>query len=715
MRLSLRKKWRLSPQRMMIAEAEAQDHHQSPAPPPPAATPLADASVYASLLRRCGDAGAIAEGRRVHAHIVKHGFDRDILVANSIIQMYGSCGCVDDARAVFKSIDAAAVRNVYTDTIMLVALAQNGHLQESRALFDSMVDRSSVSWNAMISAYAQSAQFEAALHLFRLMNHDGCLPDRSTFVNALGACCELTALQFGRMIHAQIAESGLERECMVATALINLHGKCGNLEGARAVFDLMEERTIISWTAMITAYSQNGQIVLARQFFDRMPHWCVISGNTLISAYSRGRNLREVQSAFDQMPVHDTTSWNLMIAAFAEAGHSQHAFDLFFAMPGGRCVVSWTTILSSCSQSRRLDDARAIFARMPQHDPISWNAMISALGHNGRIREAEELFASLAVKSVSSCNAMIVAYAESGNLEDARRIFNGMMDRSPATWGSMVLAYAQSGHVREAQRLFHSMPVKDMVAWNSLMTAFSRSEDEDERREALRVFGAMESPSSGLVPNEHSYMAVLESCGKLGALAEGREIHARIAKRGFDACDLVAASLIEMYGRCGSVDEAVAVLDQTRSLGRSVWSAAICALGQNGIGGAALGLLQRMQLQGIEVDASSTFVSLLAACSHGGMLREGVELFRSMVGDFGVEPVLEHFLCLVDLLGRAGQLDRALELVTSMPYQADAVAWVSLLSACSVHADKARGALATSSLLEIDRSDAASYCQFVFL
>ncbi|EFJ15367.1 hypothetical protein SELMODRAFT_118492 [Selaginella moellendorffii] len=478
----------------MIAEAEAQDHHQSPAPPPPAATPLADASVYASLLRRCGDAGAIAEGRRVHAHIVKHGFDRDILVANSIIQMYGSCGC-------------------------------NGHLQESRALFDSMVDRSSVSWNAMISAYAQSAQFEAALHLFRLMNHDGCLPDRSTFVNALGACCELTALQFGRMIHAQIAESGLERECMVATALINLHGKCGNLEGARAVFDLMEERTIISWTAMITAYSQNGQIVLARQFFDRMPHWCVISGNTLISAYSRGRNLRE----------------------------------------------------------------------------------------------------------------------------------------------------------------------------------------------ALRVFGAMESPSSGLVPNEHSYMAVLESCGKLGALAEGREIHARIAKRGFDACDLVAASLIEMYGRCGSVDEAVAVLDQTRSLGRSVWSAAICALGQNGIGGAALGLLQRMQLQGIEVDASSTFVSLLAACSHGGMLREGVELFRSMVGDFGVEPVLEHFLCLVDLLGRAGQLDRALELVTSMPYQADAVAWVSLLSACSVHADKARGALATSSLLEIDRSDAASYCQFVFL
>ncbi|EFJ24980.1 hypothetical protein SELMODRAFT_34488, partial [Selaginella moellendorffii] len=294
-------------------------------------------------------------GRRVHAHIVKHGFDRDILVANSIIQMYGSCGCVDDARA------------------------------ESRALFDSMVDRSSVSWNAMISAYAQSAQFEAALHLFRLMNHDGCRPDRSTFVNALGACCELTALQFGRMIHAQIAESGLERECMVATALINLHGKCGNLEGARAVFDLMEERTIISWTAMITAYSQNGQIVLARQFFDRMPHWC-----------------------------------------------------------------------------------------------------------------------------------------------------------------------------------------------------------------------------------------------------------------------------------------------------------------------------------GIEVDASSTFVSLLAACSHGGMLREGVELFRSMVGDFGVEPVLEHFLCLVDLLGRAGQLDRALELVTSMPYQADAVAWVSLLSACSVHADKARGALATSSLLEIDRSDAAS-------
>ncbi|XP_024534782.1 pentatricopeptide repeat-containing protein At4g02750-like [Selaginella moellendorffii] len=378
-------------------------------------------------------------------------------------------------------------------------------------------------------------------------------------------------------------------------------------------------------------------------------------------------------------------------------------------MPGGRCVVSWTTILSSCSQSRHLDDARAIFARMPQHDPISWNAMISALGHNGRIREAEELFAALGVKSVSSCNAMIVAYAESGNLEDARRIFNGMMDRSPATWGSMVLAYAQSGHVREAQRLFHSMPVKDMVAWNSLMTAFSRSEDEDERREALRVFGAMESPSSGLVPNEHSYMAVLESCGKLGALAEGREIHARIAKRGFDACDLVAASLIEMYGRCGSVDEAVAVLDQTRSLGRSVWSAAICALGQNGIGGAALWLLQRMQLQGIEVDASSTFVSLLAACSHGGMLREGVELFRSMVGDFGVEPVLEHFLCLVDLLGRAGQLDRALELVTSMPYQADAVAWVSLLSACSVHADKARGALATSSLLEIDRSDAASY------
>eukprot|EP00249_Psilotum_nudum_P022150 c28392_g5_i1 orf=1-876(-) len=209
---------------------------------------LVDSASYASLLRLCANAKALSDGKRVHAHIISSGYDHCRLLGNLLVHMYGKCGCVEDALAVFGKIRGP---NVFTWNIMIGVYTQNGRLDDARSLFDKMPRRDVISWNAIIGAYAQHGRGMCAITLFRQMNLQCVQPDRVTFINTLDACASIVALEDGTLIHSNIIDRGLESDVVVGTALINMYGKCGNLQVARKIFDKTPGGNAVSWTAMI--------------------------------------------------------------------------------------------------------------------------------------------------------------------------------------------------------------------------------------------------------------------------------------------------------------------------------------------------------------------------------------------------------------------------------------------------------------------------------
>eukprot|EP00249_Psilotum_nudum_P014850 c25030_g7_i5 orf=251-1201(+) len=226
-----------------------------------------ESASYASLLRCCGNVKALQYGKRVHAQIVRGGYGGDRFLGNLLVQMYGKCGCLEDARTVF---DRICQRNVFSWNIMIQAYAENGCVDDARSIFDKMPQRDVVSWTAMITAYVQNAGGKEALKLFWQMQLKGARPDKITFLSVLDACAGLADLAQGKETHADITDNGFESDVIVASALVNMYGKCGNLEDARVVFRKMPQPNVVSWTAMIASYSQNRHGEQALKLFRQM-------------------------------------------------------------------------------------------------------------------------------------------------------------------------------------------------------------------------------------------------------------------------------------------------------------------------------------------------------------------------------------------------------------------------------------------------------------
>eukprot|EP00249_Psilotum_nudum_P014849 c25030_g7_i3 orf=251-1348(+) len=230
-----------------------------------------ESASYASLLRCCGNVKALQYGKRVHAQIVRGGYGGDRFLGNLLVQMYGKCGCLEDARTVF---DRICQRNVFSWNIMIQAYAENGCVDDARSIFDKMPQRDVVSWTAMITAYVQNAGGKEALKLFWQMQLKGARPDKITFLSVLDACAGLAdlaqAIAEGKESHASIIHGGFESDVVVGTALVNMYGKCGSLDDARHVFDKITQRDSVSWTALIAAYSQNGHGKDALELFKQM-------------------------------------------------------------------------------------------------------------------------------------------------------------------------------------------------------------------------------------------------------------------------------------------------------------------------------------------------------------------------------------------------------------------------------------------------------------
>lgn len=399
--------------------------------------------------------------------------------------------------------------------------------------------------------------------------------------------------------------------------------------------------------------------------------------NRVLAGYARspGGRLADARQLFDRIPDPDAVSYNTLLSCHFARGDVAGARELFSAMPA-RDVASWNTMVSGLSRNGAVEEARAVFLAMPARNSVSWNAMVSGFASAGDMGKADECF------------------------RDAPEKHDAVL------WTAMVSGYMDAGNVEKAIWFFQAMPVRNLVSWNAVVAGFvknSRAED------ALRVFKTLIRDAS-VRPNESTLSSVLLGCSNLSALGFGRQIHQWCIKLPLSRRVTVGTSLLSMYCKCGDLEGACKLFSEMPTRDVVAWNAMISGYAQHGDGREAIRLFEKMKDKRVEPNWI-TFVAVLTACIHTGLCDFGIQCFESMQEVYGIDPRVDHYSCMVDLLCRAGLLERSVNLIRSMPFEPHPSAYGTLLAACRVYKSLEFAEFAAGKLIEQNPQSAGAYVQ----
>nr|GEW69806.1 pentatricopeptide repeat-containing protein At1g08070, chloroplastic-like [Tanacetum cinerariifolium] len=344
--------------------------------------------------------------------------------------------------------------------------------------------------------------------------------------------------------------------------------------------------------------------------------------------------------------------------------------------------------------------ARNVFDELPMKDKVVWTVMLSSCGNNVcDLEQARKLFDRMPGKDLVVWNIMIFQYIKAGDVENAKELLNLAPVKDLLMYNTVLGGYARHGKIDVMVMFFRDMPTKDLVSWNTVIGGLVR----DKRvNEAMSHFHQMQSEN--VYPNEITFISLLSACAQVGALDIGRWLHSYIDRNNCGSDVVVGTALVDMYSKCGDLESAEYVFDQLRNPDVVAWNAMIMGFSMNGQSKMTLQFFTRMKRESV-MPNEITILGVLCACVHAGLVDEGRKLFQSMSKELGLVPKLEHYGCMVDLLGRAGLLDEACELIQSMPMEPHIGVWGALLGACKLHKNVELAEMAIKHLNELEHED----------
>ncbi|KAL6511545.1 hypothetical protein OROGR_021142 [Orobanche gracilis] len=589
-------------------------------------------------------------------------------------------------------------------------------------------------WNYLIKRSVSLHDQRNALHLFVEMRRLEWVPNGYTYPYVLKACGDLSSLVAGGSVHALAFVSGYTNfNVFVVNAAVAMYGRCGAHSKARKMFDEILVRGVfdtISWNSIISVYVQIGDVKSVLWLFKEM----VSRGDIalLADAVSLVNVLpacASVKSWWTGLEIHayairrglieDVFVGNAVIDMYAKCGLMDGAKSVFDRMEV-KDVVSWNALVTGYSQIGKFDVALTLFERMREEDielnVVTWSAVIAAYAQRGLGCEALDVFREMIV-SGSQPNAVTLVSVLSGsaassalvqgkethcyvikrflNLEpndpgDEMMVINGLIDM-----------YAKCKHFTTARTMFDSIGKKDrsVVTWTVMIGGYAQ---HGEASDALGLFSEMLGDKYKMMPNGFTISCALVACARTGALRHGREIHAYALRNHYEkAMIFISNCLIDMYAKSGDIDAARTVFDKMVQKNAVSWTSIMTGYGLHGRGEDVLEIFAEMRKTGFPIDGV-TFVVVLYACSHSGMIDLGINYFNNMTKDYGVVPEVEHYACMVDLLGRAGRMNEAMKLIKDMPMEPNPIIWVALLSGCRLHGNVELGENAVNKLLELN-------------
>eukprot|EP01018_Ginkgo_biloba_P018941 Gb_33115 [translate_table: standard] len=527
-------------------------------------------------------------------------------------------------------------------------------------------------------------QHHACPHFPSLPVRRGCTyTNPNNFTRLLQESIRLKSLVQGKRIHAHMIKSGFNPNTFIRNRLVDMYAKCGSVQNARQLFDRIPRRDIFSWNTMITGYGKCGSLENARQLFDKMPERNVVSWNAMISGYTLHGYSEEALKLFRQMSdagtKPDQFTFASVLSACAslvatEEGKQVHAniirtdFDSNIIV-GGALVALYV-------KCRNIVDARQVFDKMPERDAVLWTAIIAGYSQTEHSEEALKLFSEMQQAGIKpdqvTLASILTASFKIGSMENARLLFEEIPKRDTISWNAMIAGYAQNGHGDDALKFFREMQL------------------------------------TGMQSTTFTFASVLSACASLATLTQGKEVHAHIIRSEFESNIFVGSSIVDMYAKCGSIRDASQVFERMPKRDRVSWNTMILGYAQNGHSKEALLLFEQMLQAGMTPD-EITYIGVLSACSHSGLVDEGRRYFDSMSQNHYIKIRTDHCACMINILGRAGHLDEAVDFIRNVPYKTDASMWGALLGACRIHNNVEIGKHAAECLFELEPQNAARY------
>ncbi|KAL5057645.1 hypothetical protein RYX36_029249 [Vicia faba] len=607
---------------------------------------------FPSILTACCAVKEMQIGKGVHGLAIKCGA-MDVFVETAIIDLYAKFGCLSEA---YRQFSQMQVQNV-------------------------------VSWTALISGFVQEDDTAFALKLFKDMRIIGQEVNTYTVTSVLSACAKPEMIEEAGELHSLVIKLGLVLDDKVAATLVNMYAKIGEVGLSELAFSETKNTDDPGiWASMLSSFAHNQNYGRALELFTVMfgegvkpDEYCICSllsfmsclslgsqvhgyvlksglvtdasvGCSLFTMYSKCGCLVESYKVFQQVHVKDNVSWASMISGFAEHGYPDQALRLFKEMLYQEIPdhITLTSILTACADLRFLQTGREIHGY----------TFCLGLGQNTVVG-----------------GSLVNMYSKCGSLSLARKMFDMLPSKDAFACSSLVSGYAQKGLIEDLFLLFHDMLQNDVPV------------------------------------DAYTISSILGAASLLCQSEIGTQLHAYIEKVGLQANVSVGSSLVTMYSKCGSIEDCGKSFDDVEKPDLIGWTSIIVSYAQHGKGADALAAYELMKREGVQPDAV-TFVGILSACSHSGLVEEAFFYLNSMFDDYNIVPSHRHYACIVDLLGRSGRLREAESFINNMPVEADALIWGTLLAACKVHGDFELGKLAAKKVIELKPSDVGAYVSF---
>ncbi|XP_057428194.1 pentatricopeptide repeat-containing protein At5g52850, chloroplastic [Lotus japonicus] len=606
-----------------------------------------------SALRSCSALGEIECGAQIHASVVKIGLEVNPVLGTSLIELYTKWDCT-------------------VDTYKLLEFVKGGDI---------------VSWTTMISSLIETSKWSEALEIYGKMIETGVCPNEFTFVKLLGLSSFL-GLGYGKLLHAQLIRFGIGMNLVLKTAIVDMYSKCRRMEDAIKVSNLTTEYDVCLWTTIISGFTQNLQVREAVNAFLDMELSGILPNNFTYAS------LLNASSSILSLGLGEQFHSRVIIIGLED--------DIYV----GNALVDMYMKCSSITKG-----AVKAFRAIASPNVISWTSLIAGLAEHGFEKESFQLFAEMQAAGVQpdsyTLSTVLVACSNIKSLVQTMKLHGHIIktkaDIDIAVGNALVDAYARGGMAEEAWSVIGMMNHRDPITYTSLAARLNQRGDHDM---ALKIVTRMCNDEVKM--DEFSLASFLSAAAGLGTMGTGKQLHCYSVKTGFERCNSVSNSLVHLYSKCGSMHDAKRAFKEITEPNEVSWNGLISGLVSNGQTSHALYAFDEMRLAGVRPD-SVTFMSLISACSHGGLLDQGLEYFYSMEKAYHIKPKLDHYVCLVDLLGRGGRVEEAMGVIETMPFEPDAIICKTLLNACKLHGNVALGEDMARQCLELDPSDPAIY------
>ncbi|XP_039121386.1 LOW QUALITY PROTEIN: pentatricopeptide repeat-containing protein At4g04370-like [Dioscorea cayenensis subsp. rotundata] len=612
---------------------------------------------FPPLIKACANLGLLSASVLLHQNAIVHGYASDAYIASSLVHMY----------------------------------AKYGDVLSARKVFDGMTTRDVVPWSAIVGCYSSSGDAETAFHMFNQMRRLGIEPNAVTILSLLSGISRSNHLH---CLHGFTIRCGLEMDIILANSLMNVYAKLGRVELARKLFDSMPLKDIVSWNSLITGYSQgcSSGFRECMFLFDRM----------------RFEKIEPNHQTYVSMVSSVTNSGD----AFVQAGEVVHAQVIVSGFQTD--VFVDTALVSMYLKFRSWKVAFLLFDRVSDRDVVAWTAMISGLTQNDGADKALVVFHEMVKSSVMPATttiACVLAACSQLGLLNVGSSVHGFIIRHYLTldvhaWNALITMYAKcGGHLSTVQYVFEMMPYRDLVSWNAIISGCAQN------RHLAMVFSLFKRLRlSAERPDSITMVSLLHVCASWGALHLGMSVHCSTIKHGLDQFISISTSLIDMYSKGGDLQSANKCFSLMHYKDLVAWCAIIEGYGNHGMGEAAISLYSDFLQTGI-MPNHVIFLSVLSACNHAGLISEGLQIFRSMQDDFSIDPRLEHWACIIDLLCKAGRVEAAASFTRTMLPQANADVLGIVLDACRQHGHARLAEEIAQEIIDLKPQTAGSYVQ----